>query len=279
MEKEESGGDRYRDWAWTFQNVEDSEKLKKWLTWLEANSRYTVFQPEECPKTGKIHLQGYSEFKTAIRLGTMVALDTGVHLERRWHPDRNKAREYCMKDDTAVGDYVEFGEWKEVGHTDAWTGMMRDIKNGMHITEVASTHYKTFGRYHKGVRSVMELSLKTPTNEFIQGSIDEEDVPIYVQDKGFDECYWKHERLYGLHEGSTKILLEAKGIPKSLLKKMLRGYPISVPVPGGQMRWSPQVVLLVQCGEGNTEASPQLSPVKKIEKVQRDANKRRVLEY
>lgn len=255
----ESG--RYRDWCWTFNNVNDKDGMMKWLEYLKNNSRYTVFQPEEA-STGNVHLQGYSEFKTAIRFNALKDVYDKIHLEKR-QGTRDQARDYCMKEDSAIGDFVEFGEWKEHGVSDVWAAMFKDIDNGDSLRDIASKHGKTFARYHKGVARAIELRTKCDKNEFIQGMIDEEKVPEFIHEKDFVLCYWNGGRLYGFLEGSDKILLEHEGIPAFMLKKMLGGYPISVPVPGGERQWSPTTVLLVQSGVGNTKTTPDPEPVKK----------------
>lgn len=60
--------------------------------------RYCVFQFEMCPKTGKVHAQGYLEVLSPMRMGGVKKLtgDNTMHLEgRKGTPEQ--ARHYCMK--------------------------------------------------------------------------------------------------------------------------------------------------------------------------------------
>jgi len=77
----------------------------------QASMRYLVYQRERSPTTGKLHWQGYVEFKRNLRTqtGQNQLGDPDCHIERRTKTSL-QASEYCKKEETRVSMYVEHGE-------------------------------------------------------------------------------------------------------------------------------------------------------------------------
>lgn len=86
---------------------------------LDDKVRYLVYQRERCPSTNRIHIQGYVELKTPLRVRAvqnLLRLPVDTHMEARSGP-REKARAYCMKEATREpgegnGPW-EHGSWLE----------------------------------------------------------------------------------------------------------------------------------------------------------------------
>lgn len=270
--------DRYRDWCWTFNNVEDSKELQGWLEFLKEESRYTVGQPETAPTTGRIHIQGYSEFSKPIRINALKAISKSVHLEKR-KGTREQARDYCLKEESAAGDWFEFGEWKESGKSDVWNDMFKDIDAGATLNEVARDHGKTFARYYKGIAKTIELR-QSRSHDVVINYIKPEEAKLF-KSKGYRKVYYQGGRFYGTQEGCLKYILDPKGIPDSLLEEMLESGGVSVPVPYGEREWCPShICVLEHPGGGNTKAPPEPSVKERdpIRRVLQDARSKIVLE-
>lgn len=77
--------------------------------------KYMVYQIEECPLSGKWHVQGYLELKRQCNLNIVRAMFAPaiVHLDRRMGTQA-QARAYCMKLDSRVSDPMEWGDYQEV---------------------------------------------------------------------------------------------------------------------------------------------------------------------
>lgn len=80
--------------------------------WGDLPSRcvYLVYQLEKCPKTDRVHWQGYVEMDAKVRMGTVKQAldDPKIHLEiRRGQPSQASA--YCKKDDSRIAGPWEFG--------------------------------------------------------------------------------------------------------------------------------------------------------------------------
>jgi hypothetical protein len=58
------------------------------------------WQEEMCPKTNRVHLQGYLRTKRQVRLSQLISIYKGVHFEvaRNW----NALKNYSNKTDTAI---------------------------------------------------------------------------------------------------------------------------------------------------------------------------------
>lgn len=95
-----------RNWCWT------TYTLPVKVPETNKHHRYTVYQIEKCPETGKIHAQGYTEFTRTMRMKAVKDAfeDNTLHLEPR-QGTRNQARQYCMKEESREEAPKEFGEW------------------------------------------------------------------------------------------------------------------------------------------------------------------------
>lgn len=267
MEKS-SGNPCVRQWCWTLNNPEKDPELSKWLDFLKEESKYTVFQPEE---ESTVHLQGYSEFKRKWYLTELKKVNNRVHLEPR-KGTREEARNYCMKDESAIDDPIEFGEWKpEGGPGKAYHACLAAIKEGANLEEISEEFPDIYLKYCRGVKDVVNLRNKN-LNGITMGEIEEKQLGFYISD-GYIQVYYKEGRFFGLVEGAKKIILYMDDIPAKLWNRMKLGFPLSLPVMGGERRWSPTHVLIVQDGSGNTKAEP--SPEKVVKKKK---NKKLVLE-
>lgn len=66
-----------------------------------TNIKYGIWQVEECPDTGKLHVQGYFEWRSPVRLAAAKRAigDPQAHLEAR-RGSREQARDYCSKEES-----------------------------------------------------------------------------------------------------------------------------------------------------------------------------------
>ena len=55
--------------SWCFTSFElDENQFPKYPTFIPEEIRYIVYQVEQCPDTGKLHIQGYVEFPKKITM-------------------------------------------------------------------------------------------------------------------------------------------------------------------------------------------------------------------
>lgn len=68
--------------VWCFTSFDVTENWQAlFLTFIGADAKY-CFQQEECPETGKLHIQGVVAFKNARHLGGLIIFDGAMHWER-----------------------------------------------------------------------------------------------------------------------------------------------------------------------------------------------------
>lgn len=102
--------------AWVFTAHSTSEVPHVDLDWPWADLSYGIYQHEQCPTTGRYHLQGYCVFAKRVRLSYVKRLHSTAH----WEVARGSAasnRAYCTKLDSRVPgtEPIEFGEIAAVG--------------------------------------------------------------------------------------------------------------------------------------------------------------------
>ncbi len=107
-----------RRWTWTafLESHPTAEEIDGLCKTLNENCTKWVFQVEKA-KSGKLHYQGYSEFKTAREMGGVKAMlhphAKAAHLEKaKGTAEMN--HKYCTKDESRVEVGGEGGDWPKV---------------------------------------------------------------------------------------------------------------------------------------------------------------------
>jgi RNA helicase./Putative viral replication protein. len=134
---------QHRDWLFTINNPEQSEKeLYDYLTALN-HIKYFTFQREK-GEQGTEHYQGYlcytvpKLFSTVKNLFSEPNIRPAAHLEPR-KGTKIQAREYCQKQDTRIGDNYEYGEFTAEGERADLKQLKQLIEQGADDLELADT--------------------------------------------------------------------------------------------------------------------------------------------
>lgn len=119
---------RARNWCWTLNNyTEDDEAgIRAW-----SGSTYTLYGRELGGTMGTPHLQGYTEFSTAMRLSAVRGLHPRIHWEVR-RGTQKQAEEYCKKD----GDFCEIGRKKEQGKRSDISALYGELEDGACMADI-----------------------------------------------------------------------------------------------------------------------------------------------
>lgn len=162
IEQVSADGDRGRKFVFTLwrDNQPDWDINK-----VEKNvARYIVAQCERCPKTGKLHWQGYIQLMEQHRI-TSARKIIGMVKNAGWvrpqaqHATNDDARNYCMKEETRVAEIprIEYGKFTD-GRGDLGLTHMAKLSD----REIAEKHPEVVIRGQlKHVRELREL-LKLP---------------------------------------------------------------------------------------------------------------------
>lgn len=234
---------------------QDWDPLELWICERAATLeqpelvRYAVLGREQCPETGRWHLQGYLECaqKRATTLGGLKLLleDDTVHAEQVTI-SRKGARDYAMKD----GTYIEFGKWVEGGQ-----GTRSDLNDvaemvleNWSLGKIASEAGPQFIRYSKGIEKMMLLTQKPPERD---------DIKVYVywgkpgtgKTKRVREIVKKLGKPYFWHtvdkdwfdgyDGEEVVVIDDfnSQISYELFLQILDRYAVTVPIKGGHVAW------------------------------------------
>ena len=131
---------------------------------------YLVAQQEECPTTGKVHWQGYAEFKSQKTIpAAQKAMEIeGAHMEKR-KGTPTEAAEYCKKEESrkADGVAIELGERRadpEPGKRNDLIALRDAAKSAKSVEELhCDAHVECYANHMKFAKEVMYLSKKRRT--------------------------------------------------------------------------------------------------------------------
>lgn len=234
-----------RNWCWTIHLAEENNDESSVLDLSPADCRYSVWQLERCPTTGRLHFQGYSEFRGAKRLrGVKHFLGhPTAHCERRNGP-RLAAITYCKKSDTRVA-----GPW-EIGSADVTPGRRTDLNElaeqiqlGKSLSEVRRDDPVNYIKYRKGIESLVFATGKEKSKEFRSVEVlvywgdagsgktraaVENASDYYILDQG--ERVW-----FDGYEGETTLIIDDfyGWIKYGQLLRILDGYQYRCEIKGG----------------------------------------------
>lgn len=215
--------------------------------------RYSVWQKEKCPVTGRLHLQGYSELKDSVRIPAFQKMTglIGAHCEKR-KGTREEAREYCMKSATRIEGPFEVGEWKEGGQgkrtdLDEVAKMVKDKKP---IVEIADTFPTQFIKFHRGIEKLhftLNRPVKMKPNVYwIHGPSGVGKTKLAYERS--PNAYWKMNgnKWWDGYDGSSDVIIDDfKGdLEFAYLLRILDRYPINVEVKGGTIHFNPQNIYI-----------------------------------
>lgn len=141
--------------SWCFTENENPEAL---LAALQAEwpptpkARFLVCQLEE-GENHHLHLQGYVEFSTSVRLAYLKKhLSPTAHFEKR-RGTREEARDYCRKADSRVefGGPFEFGKWTAGGRgrRNDLAEVQQALDQGHTEMAIAQEFFPDWVRYHR----------------------------------------------------------------------------------------------------------------------------------
>lgn len=124
---------------------------------------YMVYQQEKCPKTGKLHWQGYAEVETKIRFNTAKKLlGETVHIEAR-KGTQKEAIDYCKKKESAITDtQFESGTPKKMGErTDLKQLVTEVVEKKKTINDIVLENPQAYHLYGRTLEKAASISTKT----------------------------------------------------------------------------------------------------------------------
>lgn len=205
----------------------------------EKVTRYLCFQREKCPKTGKLHWQGFGVNRKAARIkGTQQNIGCpGAHIEKR-KGAVEEAVAYCKKPESAVPD-----TFKEFGSLEGIQGKRTDLQRAcLHLMsggEMKEIEPTTFVKFHKGFYALKNLHMSNALREVR--------VDWYWGPPGcgksklaYEECpdaFWKApgNNWWDGYDGQKTVIMDDyddKWFTRAELLRITDRYPLRLPVKG-----------------------------------------------
>lgn len=158
-----------RFWLFTEFNNDNVQGYAQWFDRLyngEAGIVYICGQKERCPDTSRDHIQGYVIFDRRRHLQPVKRLmdSQSIHLERR-RGNHRQAVEYCSKEESRIGEFIERGEFDDRGaQSKCLDTVQKRIRDGDSLLEIADEHFGIWCRYYRSFQ--LYKSMVVPTRNF-----------------------------------------------------------------------------------------------------------------
>lgn len=209
---------------------------------------YLVMGKEICPKTKKLHWQGYVEFVRALDFAVVKRLlggDTTKVAKRGGTGPQ--ASIYCKKDNK----FEEYGEIKEQGKRTDISEATDMIKDGASMRDVALDHTEVFVKYHSGLGKLKNLLIEPRnwvTNVTVLYGKTGTGKSRQARELCSDYWVWTPQRgsWFDGYEGHHDVIMEEfRGqLPLGMLLSMLDRYECPVQVKGGMVEFAPHHVVI-----------------------------------
>ncbi len=133
---------------------------------FEAHSdrvRYIGVGKETCPDTGKVHMQGWIQFKRSVRMGQVKAAlgSRVIHVE----PCKGSTlanEDYCKKE----GCFESYGEFIGQGRRSDLLAIRDEMLAGASWYDILFNHFETYCRYRGGIRDFYQMVVKKRGREW-----------------------------------------------------------------------------------------------------------------
>lgn len=248
-----------KHWCFTVFDSEDFlvDDLYQDSRRLQDVTEYLVLGLEQCPNTGKKHIQGYLCLKSRARVtGVKKMIGTStVHLESM-KGSPLQASDYCKK----TGTYQEFGvlplgvRGGSQQHT-ALLEVKESIDSGRSLNELWEDHFVVMVRSHRSLEQYRLLQQHNtqriiPKVEVLYGEpgtgktryvhlmaevFYEQSLWAYTSGDWFDGYGGQRVALFDDYYGSISF---------GLFLRILDRYPVKVPVKGGFVAWNPERIYI-----------------------------------
>lgn len=218
---------------------------------LPEGIKYMVFQFEICPKTNKLHIQGYVDLCQPMRFKQVQEiLRTKCHCEKR-KGTPTEARDYCMKEKSRLPGTkpIEFGVFNpgKPGARNDLNGIKDLIEQGGNFKDCCEENFAACARYGKFFKEYIAICEKDkPENKkYIKRNVvyDVGKTGTGKTRRAFEEMKdpWikPNGPWFDGYNGENDVIIdEFRGdIPISTFLRILDGYPCTVPFKGGFTQW------------------------------------------
>ncbi len=226
---------------------------------------YVIYQREECPRTKRHHYQGYIQLeKPQYYTYLKRTISANVHLEVQRAPSSDQARDYCLKDRTAVDGPWEFGEYEQVVAKRKLIADFRDdILNGVPEAELWTKFPTQMARYPRMFDTLYSYGNSSAIPRVIPRRTTVPDITVLIGSTGCGKTRYAfdHESAVNLYEfpiqhgtsfwadhysGQPAVLFDefTGNMPLRRLLKLTDRYTIMLPRKGSFVLWQPERIYI-----------------------------------
>jgi len=244
---------RAHHWCFTLYGDYDVSKDEDPVSLYDSSQmEYIVYQLERCPKTQKLHIQGFVSYLKQLRMKKAKDLiHSTAHMEVA-RGSHKQAADYCKKSDTNVKGPWEYGT-PPVGkgaRTDLKTAVAA-IKEGKTMQVVASENPCTFVHYSKGLIALRAQLFPSPAWRdlnvtWLWGTTGiGKTRSAYTYDPGLYKAIMPCQWWDGYDCQSTVLFDDFYGqVPVSMMLRLLDWYPEPVQTKNGRITPSYETIII-----------------------------------
>lgn len=231
---------------------------------VDSNAcQYCVYQVEQCPVTGREHVQGYIEFHRRVRQSTvqLAIRDRTAHVERR-RGSQKEAIDYCSKTESRIQDPIHIGvpSASEQGRRTDLVNFLEDVREGKRVRDLWTDYGTIMIKYPRGVQDALLQygASRCPTVPvrvaWIHGRTGSGKSRLAHQVLPRGVNYWKPDssRWWPTYTGQASVVLDdwspsECGLSETHLKYWLRvldRYPLMVETKGGYVGLTAVIFLI-----------------------------------
>lgn len=238
--------------------MSDTQKLKRarryCFTYFGENKpeydggevvRYLVFQREKCPKTGKLHYQGYVELlKDRVYSSVQKILNIpGAHMTN-CNGSAEQNRNYCTKSESRVEGWWEFGKMSRQGtRTDIKKIKDLVLHEGEKLNSLVENTIENFQqlRFAEGLMKYKKPYSGERIVKWFYGPTGTGKTRRAFEEAGEEAEFISYRNGFWLgYDGGDKVIIDElrRNVPLDELLIILDRYPIKINVKGGCMSWT-----------------------------------------
>lgn len=281
-----NGGNQGKRWVATLYNNYANSITRLDELYDAGKVRKYVCQEEQCPRTGRLHLQLFLVLDKRLRRGQLQRLldQNDGHFEIAGGSDKQN-RDYCTKAESATGEHrCERGDFAEAsqGKRSDLQRVAELVRGGHSLAEIASQETASYIKYHKGIKDAISVIPRNPRkflqvvvlygpsgvgkSRFVREFAKRNELSVFSKDTGVNNIWfdgYTHQDVLLLDD------FEPKDVPFRNLLKWMDVYELNVQVKGGYVcaNWSYVFV--------TTNVHPDLWYVEQ-DQMSRDALQRRI---
>lgn len=238
---------------WVFTQFGELDALRSSNeSWNSEAIQFATWQIEQCPESGKYHIQGTLQLKSSTRLTGVkkILSDSKIHLEKciNWE----KSKEYCNKEQSRVEGPFTMGTEVSQGQRVDLESLCEMVREKRPMREIATANPVAWVRAYKGLGALYSMinpavAIERKCALFWGETASGKTRAVYDNLADVYSVFCIKQPWFDNYVGQENVLFDECGpgmMNHNLLKRLLDRYPMDVPIKGGSVAWSAKRIVL-----------------------------------